>query len=64
MAGMIDQPQQNNPILTASRSRSPERFYGDAWSESCLFGSRARGDAHTESRLRYCRVFLQDAPPY
>jgi predicted nucleotidyltransferase len=48
MSGMTDQPPQNSPILTRFRE-ALAKVYGDRLERVVLFGSRARGDAHTES---------------
>jgi predicted nucleotidyltransferase len=58
MAGMTDQPPQNNPILTRFRAALAE-VYGERLERVVLFGSRARGDAHTESDYDIA-VFLRD----
>src|SRR5260370_40242802 len=58
MAGMTDQPPQNNPILTRFRAALAE-VYGDRLERVVLFGSRARGDAHTEADYDIA-VFLGD----
>ena len=58
MAGMIDQPPQNNPILTRFRVALAE-VYGDRLERVVLFGSRARGEAREDSDYDVA-VFLKD----
>ena len=55
---MTDQPPQNNPILTRFREALAE-VYGERLERVVLFGSRARGNAHTESDYDIA-VFLHD----
>jgi predicted nucleotidyltransferase len=58
MAGMIDQPPQNNPILTRFRAALAE-MYGDRLERVALFGSRARGDHRPDSDYDVA-VFIKD----
>jgi predicted nucleotidyltransferase len=59
MAGMTDQPPQNNPILTRFRAALGE-VYGDRLERVVLYGSRARGDHRADSDYDIA-VFIKDA---
>ena len=56
---MADEPQ-NNPSLKRFRATLNE-VYGDRLARVVLYGSRARGDAHTESDYDVA-VFLRNMP--
>jgi len=55
---MTNQPSRSNPVLTRFRATLAE-MYGHRLERVVLFGSRARGDAHTESDYDVA-VFLHD----
>jgi predicted nucleotidyltransferase len=58
MAGMTDQPPQNNLILTRFRAALAE-VYGDRLERAVLYGSRARGDHRPDSDYDIA-VFIKD----
>jgi uncharacterized protein len=58
MAGVTNQPPQNNPILTRFRVALAE-MYGGRLGRAVLFNSRARGDHHPDSNYD-AAVFIKD----
>jgi hypothetical protein len=58
IAGVTNQPPQNNPILTRFRVALAE-MYGDRLGRAVLFGSRARGDHNPDSNYD-AAVFIKD----
>jgi uncharacterized protein len=55
---MIDQPQQNNPVLARFRGAVAE-IYGDRLERVVLYGSRARSDHRPDSDYDVA-VFIKD----
>jgi len=56
----MDKAQRNDPILNRIRGALDE-VYGDRLDQIILFGSRARGDARSDSDYDVA-VFLRDMP--
>ncbi|MBU6298984.1 MAG: nucleotidyltransferase domain-containing protein [Alphaproteobacteria bacterium] len=58
--GVINRTIGDNPVLTRFRS-ALRKVYGDRLERTVLFGSRARGEARTDSDYDIA-VFLRDMP--